>query len=404
MSKVQRQLSPNGDPAPGFTKTFQNRLILPLGNFQDRLVLPQRSREVTFTVPPTVSPLSPRRALGDCSPLSPRRLGSGDTTPVGSQAGSEYGGDSRTTTPSPGLLRGSFTDIPAVSGAACSLGTINPELYKTDELEGEYDQYPDDHIGRVWLQLEYFSDSEKLLVNLIKAKNLPSRLIGSINACDPYVRLYLMPDERRYLQTKTRRKTCNPRFDETFCFQSADPHTVTLVIILDDGYILYRWEAGGTERSNHLQETCRPKTIRNTPTKAGREGKRMIRRDLEREVSLSPRQLGQLELTLCYNDNLERLTVTVGAARQLKVEDDRSDKNEFQARIALMQQTKVTKTKKTGVVKGTDSPSFYESFNFKVAPDALDTTAVCVTVTVRKKICGARMQPVKLPIDIELTI
>ncbi|ROT80979.1 putative synaptotagmin-15 isoform X2 [Penaeus vannamei] len=182
-------------------------------------VLSTRSREVTFTVPPTVSPLSPRRALGDCSPLSPRRLGSGDTTPVGSQAGSEYGGDSRTTTPSPGLLRGSFTDIPAVSGAACSLGSINPELYKTDELEGEYDQYPDDHIGRVWLQLEYLSDSEKLLVNLIKAKNLPSRLIGSINACDPYVRLYLMPDERRYLQTKTRRKTCNPRFDETFCFQ-----------------------------------------------------------------------------------------------------------------------------------------------------------------------------------------
>lgn len=45
----------------------------------------------------------------------------------------------------------------------------------------------------------------------------------------------------------------------------------------------------------------------------------------------------------------------------------------------------VTKTKKTGVVKGTDSPSFYESFNFKVAPDALDTTAVCVTVTVGKK-------------------
>ncbi|XP_063585843.1 synaptotagmin-15-like [Penaeus indicus] len=259
-------------------------------------------------------------------------------------------------------------------GAACSLGTINPELYKTDELEGEYDQYPDDHIGRVWLQLEYFSDSEKLLVNLIKAKNLPSRLIGSINACDPYVRLYLMPDERRYLQTKTRRKTCNPRFDETFCFQ------ITAKELEDRALKLTFYDVDRDKKHQVIGHVlCLLKDL------APWEGKRMIRRDLEREVSLSPRQLGQLELTLCYNDNLERLTVTVGAARQLKVEDDRSDKNEFQARIALMQQTKVTKTKKTGVVKGTDSPSFYESFNFKVAPDALDTTAVCVTVTVGKK-------------------
>ncbi|XP_068207782.1 synaptotagmin-15-like [Palaemon carinicauda] len=116
------------------------------------------------------------------------------------------------------------------------------------------------------------------------------------------------------------------------------------------------------------------------------EGKRMLRRDLEREVSLSPRDLGQLELSLCYNNNLERLTVTVGSAKQLKVDDYlRQDKYELQARVALMQQTKISKTKKTAVVKGTDSPSFNESFNFKVAPDALDTTAVCIHITAGKK-------------------
>ncbi|XP_071545665.1 synaptotagmin-15-like isoform X2 [Panulirus ornatus] len=371
MSRVQRQLSPNGDPAEGFSKTFQNRLILPLGSFQDRLVLPQRSREVAFTVPPTVSPLSPRRGLGECSPLSPRRMGSGDTTPVGS----EYGGDSRTTTPSPGAFRGSFTDLSAVSGATCCLGGINPELYKTEELEGDLDQYPDDHIGRVWLQLEYHSEAEKLLVTLIKAKNLPSRLIGSINSCDPYVRLYLMPDERRYLQTKIRKKTCNPRFDETFGFQitakELEERALKLTFYDVDrdkkhqviGHVLF------------LLKDLYPW-----------EGKRMLRRDLEREVSLSPRELGQLELSLCYNDNLERLTVTVGDAKQLKVDKElRQEKDEFQARIALMQQTKVTKTKKTAVAKGSDSPSFNESFHFKVTPDALDTTAVSVVVTVGKK-------------------
>ncbi|XP_066942502.1 synaptotagmin-15-like isoform X2 [Macrobrachium rosenbergii] len=338
-------------------------------------VLPGRSREVTFTVPPTVSPLSPRRGLGECSPLSPRRFGSEDTTPVGSQAGSEYGGDSRTTTPSPGPFRGSFTDIPNISGAASALGTINPELYKTDELEGDLDQYPEDHIGRVWLQLEYLSESEKLLVTLIKAKNLPSRLIGSINSCDPYVRLYLMPDERRYLQTKIRKKTCNPRFDETFGFQ------ITAKELEERALKLTFFDVDRDKKHQVIGHV-----LFMLKDLAPWEGKRMLRRDLEREVSLSPRDLGQLELSLCYNNNLERLTVTVGSAKQLKVDEDvRQDKNEFQARVALMQQTKVNKTKKTAVVKGTDSPSFNESFNFKVAPDALDTTAVCIHITAGKK-------------------
>lgn len=32
-------------------------------------------------------------------------------------------------------------------------------------------------------------------------------------------RLHLMPDERRYLQSKQKKKTCNPYFDETLVFQ-----------------------------------------------------------------------------------------------------------------------------------------------------------------------------------------
>ncbi|XP_045133953.1 synaptotagmin-15-like isoform X1 [Portunus trituberculatus] len=334
-----------------------------------------RTREVAFTVPPTVSPLSPRRGLGECSPLTPRRMGSGDTTPVGSQAGSEYGGDSRATTPSPGPFRGSFTDLSAMTGAASGLGGINPELYKTDELEGDLDQYPEDHIGRVWLQLEYHSEAEKLLVTLIKAKNLPSRLIGSINSCDPYVRLYLMPDERRYLQTKIRKKTCNPRFDETFGFQ------VTAKELEDRALKLTFYDVDRDKKHQVIGH------VLILLKELGEwEGKRLLRRDLEREVSLSPRELGQMEVSLGYNDNLERLTVTVGDSMQLKVEKElRQEKNEFQVRISLMHQAKVVKTKKTAVVKSGDSPSFNESFHFKVTPDALDTTSVSMVVTVGKK-------------------
>lgn len=34
-----------------------------------------------------------------------------------------------------------------------------------------------------------------------------------------FFRLYLMPDERRYLQSKFKKKTCNPKFEESFVFQ-----------------------------------------------------------------------------------------------------------------------------------------------------------------------------------------
>ena len=45
----------------------------------------------------------------------------------------------------------------------------------------------------------------------------------------------------------------------------------------------------------------------------------MLKRDLSTDASMSPRDLGELQVSLCYNDNLERLTVTLGSARNLKV-------------------------------------------------------------------------------------
>lgn len=99
---------------------------------------------------------------------------------------------------------------------------LNPELYKSkpgaeDEEEIEY---PENHFGRVWYALEYETTSERLLLTLIKARNLPdSRSNGSISPCNPVVRIALFPDERRTLQSKPKKMTRNPQFNETFGFQ-----------------------------------------------------------------------------------------------------------------------------------------------------------------------------------------
>ena len=40
----------------------------------------------------------------------------------------------------------------------------------------------------------------------------------SNGARDPFVKLYLLPDERTFQQTRIRKKTLNPKFNETFTF------------------------------------------------------------------------------------------------------------------------------------------------------------------------------------------
>ena len=71
--------------------------------------------------------------------------------------------------------------------SAYSLGSIDPSLYKHSDVDDDYD-IPDNHIGRIWFAVEYERETEKLLVTLIKAKNLPSRSFSSHNQCDPFVR------------------------------------------------------------------------------------------------------------------------------------------------------------------------------------------------------------------------
>ena len=70
---------------------------------------------------------------------------------------------------------------------AYNLGSIDPTLYKINDDDEHY-EFDEDHVGRCWFAVEYERESEKLLVTLMKCKNLPSRSMGSTNACDPFVR------------------------------------------------------------------------------------------------------------------------------------------------------------------------------------------------------------------------
>ncbi|XP_031349513.1 synaptotagmin-15-like [Photinus pyralis] len=198
------------------------------------------------------------------------------------------------------------------------LGVIEPALYKStlnlDEL-----QWPEGHIGRIWFSLRYEPSTEKLLVSLLKAKNLPSRSIGTVNSCDPFVRLHLMPDERRFLQSKQKKKTCNPYFDETLVFQVSakdmTDHTLKLTVI----------DAGRTKRKSEIGHVTFQ--LKDLEVGDGTE-QQLFKFDLEKEIQEQKSDLGEVLVALVYNEHLNRLTATVIEARRLKEEEE--DINSFE--------------------------------------------------------------------------
>ena len=64
--------------------------------------------------------------------------------------------------------------------------------------------------------LHYNKREEKLLVKLIRATRLTPR--GNNITVTPYVKIYLLPDRKRKVQSKIRQRTSNPEFNEEFVF------------------------------------------------------------------------------------------------------------------------------------------------------------------------------------------
>lgn len=97
-----------------------------------------------------------------------------------------------------------------------SIGRIQPELYqqKTHDSD-DSSKNSSKNCGSINFSLKYDYENEALLVNILKAVDLPAKdLCGT---SDPYVKVYLLPDRKKF-QTRVHRKTLNPTFSESFQF------------------------------------------------------------------------------------------------------------------------------------------------------------------------------------------
>ena len=112
-------------------------------------------------------------------------------------------------------VNGDNYDSVSLNGREIEADMIDPQMY-TEEEETDND---DTTLGRICFNVRYDKSVESLIVNLVRGEEIQQRRrisTGSL-AC-PYIKACLLPDKKKKLQTKARRRTSCPLFNEEFIF------------------------------------------------------------------------------------------------------------------------------------------------------------------------------------------
>ncbi|XP_030032122.1 synaptotagmin 1 isoform X4 [Manduca sexta] len=252
------------------------------------------------------------------------------------------------------------------------LGSAYKEKPDMEELT-ENAEEPDDgdskkeeqKLGKLQYKLEYDFNSNSLSVTVIQAEDLPALDMGGTS--DPYVKVYLLPDKKKKFETKVHRKTLSPVFNETFVFKNvpyADAMNKTLVFAIFDFDRFSKHDQIG-EVKVPLCQVDLAQTIEEW-------------RELQ-SVEGEGGQLGDICFSLRYVPTAGKLTVVILEAKNLKKMDVGGLSDPY-VKIALMQNGKRLKKKKTSIKKCTLNPYYNESFTFEVPFEQIQKVNLVITV------------------------
>ncbi|CAB0036748.1 unnamed protein product [Trichogramma brassicae] len=223
-------------------------------------------------------------------------------------------------------------------------------------------------LGRLQYKMEYDFNSNSLQVTVIKAEELPALDMGGTS--DPYVKVYLLPDKKKKFETKVHRKTLNPEFNETFTFKGvpyADAMNKTLVFAIFDFDRFSKHDQIG-EVKVPLCQVDLAQTIEEWRELQSVEGE-----------GGQDNKLGDICFSLRYVPTAGKLTVVILEAKNLKKMDVGGLSDPY-VKIALMQNGKRLKKKKTSIKKCTLNPYYNESFTFEVPFEQIQKVNLMVTV------------------------
>ncbi|XP_028161224.1 synaptotagmin 1 isoform X3 [Ostrinia nubilalis] len=246
---------------------------------------------------------------------------------------------------------------------------VQPDMEELTENAEEPDdgdsKKEEQKLGKLQYKLEYDFNSNSLSVTVIQAEELPALDMGGTS--DPYVKVYLLPDKKKKFETKVHRKTLSPVFNETFVFKNvpyADAMNKTLVFAIFDFDRFSKHDQIG-EVKVPLCQVDLAQTIEEW-------------RELQ-SVEGEGGQLGDICFSLRYVPTAGKLTVVILEAKNLKKMDVGGLSDPY-VKIALMQNGKRLKKKKTSIKKCTLNPYYNESFTFEVPFEQIQKVNLVVTV------------------------
>ncbi|KAF7637005.1 hypothetical protein Mgra_00003584 [Meloidogyne graminicola] len=223
------------------------------------------------------------------------------------------------------------------------------------------------NLGRIQYKLDYDFQQGQLAVTVIQAENLPGMDMSGTS--DPYVKLYLLPEKKKKVETKVHRKTLNPVFNETFIFKVPFNELPSKTLV----FSIYDFDR--FSKHDQIGQVILPL------------GKIDLGQVIEEWKDIQPppddkeaeKNLGDICFSLRYVPTAGKLTVVVLEAKNLKKMDVGGLSDPY-VKIVLMQNGKRLKKKKTSIKKCTLNPYYNESFSFEVPFEQIQKVMLLITV------------------------
>ncbi|XP_052263097.1 synaptotagmin-15-like isoform X4 [Dreissena polymorpha] len=218
--------------------------------------------------------------------------------------------------------------------------------------------------GRVWFTALHDQAANRLIVTLIKVKELRGRAEEEPSR-DPFVRVFLLPEEQTYHTTRIHKKTLNPIFNETFAF-NVDTHSLVARSLRFSVYDVDRRRIRHT--LGHVVVSLEDIDLKSSA---------IVCRDLEPGMLAAP-SIGEVCLALTYLPNLERMKLVVLQARNTRLSSD--PEAGFFIRIHVHYGKKLLKIKQTLVQGVGPEVHFNESFSFCTSNKSIDNFNFVLTL------------------------
>ena len=280
----------------------------------------------------------------------------------------EYGGDD-------------VIDTAGGNVEAIDANLIDPELYKDVTKETKNIST----ITRGWLcfNVRYEPETQSLIVDLVRGEKIRQRKTSVSSSATPYVKVCLLPDKKKKLQTKTRQKTSNPLFNEQFIFScplfGLKERTLRFTVCDFDRF----------SRQSSVGRVLYP-LLENYENILKEGGCEEIWREIE-DCGNSEMEnsciIGEVLFSLQYLPAAKRVAISIIKGKGFGIESN-TKKQSVHVKISMIVSGKTVHVRKT-TKKSIIEPVFNESFHFDLHDDdSLEHTTLDVTVVINKDVIG----------------